>query len=90
MVPPFRVSVMLDRPFATSETRMFSMEAAVSAQFIKALENAVAIRVPVVLNIDAGNAVRLTQFSQAYEKSVAAAKLIDGNEVRLVQVAHEP
>ena len=65
LVPPPRVSVMLDWPLVTSEVRMFSMEVAVRAQPLKALLNAVEISVPVVLNMFAGKLVRLVQTYQA-------------------------
>ena len=45
----------------TSEVRMFSMDAAVKAQPPKARLNALAISVPVVSNIFAGNDERLLQ-----------------------------
>ena len=77
---------MLDWPLVTSEVRMFSMEVAVKAQFRKVLTNAVATSVPVVLNMFAGNVVRLVQFIQACEKFVPALVLIKGNEVKLEQV----
>ena len=78
---------MLDWPLVTSEVRMFSMEVAVRAQFWKALVNAVATSVPVVLNMFAGNEDKLVQLSQAREKLVPAPVLISGNEVRLVQLS---
>jgi hypothetical protein len=86
LVPPPRVSVMLDWPLVTRDVRMFSMEVAVRAQFRKALLNAVATSVPVVLNMFAGNVARLIQFIQVCEKFVPALVLIKGNEVKLVQV----
>ena len=61
LVPPLRVNVMLDWPLVTSEVRIFSMEVAVRAQFWKAPVKAPAIRVPVVLNMFAGNVARLVQ-----------------------------
>ena len=45
----------------TSDVRMFSMEVAVRAQPVKALVKAVATSVPVVLNMFAGNVVRLLE-----------------------------
>ena len=69
----------------TSEVRMFSMEVAVRAQFRKASVNAVAISVPVVLNMFAGNEVRLEHCRQALLKVVPAAVLINGKDVRLEQ-----
>ena len=61
LVPPERVSVMLDWPLVTSEVRIFSMEVAVRAQFWKAPLKAVAFKVPVVSNMLAGNVERLVQ-----------------------------
>ena len=87
LVPPLRPSVMLDWPLVTSEVRMFSMEAAVRAQVLKARINAVELRVPVVSNMFAGNVERLAQLFQASPKNVAEVKLIAGKEVRLEQPA---
>lgn len=90
LVPPLRSSVMLDWPLVTNEVRMFSMEAAVRAQLVKALAKAPEIRVPVVLNMFAGNDERLVQFSQVRLKAVAAAKLSDGKDVRPEQPCQAP
>lgn len=87
LVPPLRPSVMLDWPLVTSEVRMFSMEAAVRAQMLKARIKAVEVRVPVVLNTLAGKVARLVQPSQASPKNVAEVKLIAGKDVRLEQLA---
>ena len=65
LVPPFRLSVMLDLPLVTSEVRMFSMETAVKAQLKKAKSKALEIRVPVVLNMFAGKVERALQLAQA-------------------------
>ena len=85
LVPPPRVSVMLDWPLVTSEVRMFSMEAAVRAQFRKALTKAPAASVPVVLNMFAGKDERLVHKYQQDSNCVADAKLRAGKEVRLLQ-----
>ena len=85
LVPPDSVSVIPDRPLVFSETRMFSMDWAVRAQFWKAPLKAVAFKVPVVLNIFAGNDASLVQLNQACKKSVPELKTRDGKEVRLEQ-----
>ena len=77
---------MVDWPLVTSEVRMFSMEAAVKAQLVKAPRNAVGISVPVVLNIFTGNDARLVQPLQASRKVVPAARLREGKEVRPLQL----
>ena len=71
----------------TREVRMFSMEAAVRAQLLNALLNAVATSVPVVLNMFAGNEERLVQPSQAPLKLVPDTMLIAGNDVSPVQLS---
>ena len=76
---------MLDWPLVTSEVRMFSMEVAVRAQLPKAKSNAVATRVPVVLNMEAGNEARLVRFAQVAVKLVPEAVLTSGHDVRLEQ-----
>lgn len=86
LVPPERVSVMLDWPLVTSEVRMFSMEAAVRAHPLKALVNAVATSVPVVLNMFAGNEERFPQNCQAALKLVPDTMLIAGNDVSPLQL----
>ena len=85
--PPSRLSVMLDWPLVTNEVRMFSMEAAVRAQFVKALRKASEARVPVALKTFAGNVARLEHPSQQFLKVVAEAKLRAGKEVRPVQLS---
>lgn len=85
LVPPARVNVMLDWPLVTRDVRMFSMEAAVRAQPLKVSANAPETRVPVVLNMFAGNEVRPVQLFQACPKFVPAAVLISGKFVRLEQ-----
>ena len=66
LVPPKRLSVMLDWPLVTSDVRMFSMEAAVRAQLLNVLLNAVETSVPVASNMLAGKVARLLQLFQAY------------------------
>jgi hypothetical protein len=65
---------------------MFSIEAAVRAQVVKARIKAVEVRVPVVLNTLAGKVARLAQPLQASPKDVAEVKLIAGKEARLEQL----
>ena len=84
LVPLLRWSVILDCPLVTREVRMFSIEAAVRAQLLKASVNAVDIKVPVVLNTFAGNNERLVHSSQALPKVVAVLKLRAGNDVKLL------
>ena len=67
---------------------MFSMDVAVRAQLLKAWLKASPTRVPVVLNIFAGNELKLEQNDQASFRRVAEAKLSAGNEVRPVQNCH--
>jgi hypothetical protein len=54
LVPPLMPRVMLEAPFVSSETRMFSIDCAVRAQMDQDCRNALKKRVPVVSNIFAG------------------------------------
>ena len=64
---------------------MFSIEVAVRAQFRNVFKNAVATRVPVVLNMLAGKSARLLQPFQAARKNVPDEVSIKGKLVRLEQ-----
>ena len=88
LVPPFKSNVIPDLPLVTRDVRIFSMDVAFKAQAWNAPINAAAIKVPVVLNIFAGNVVRLVQLYQAVSNLVAELKLSAGNEVKLVQPRH--
>ena len=85
LVPPLRVSVMLDWPLVTSEVRIFSMDVAVRAQFWKAPLKAPGASVPVVLNMFAGNVARLVQPFHPFKKTVPTLKARAGKEVSAMQ-----
>ena len=85
LVPPLILKVILDAPFVSRLTRMFSIDCAVRAQLDQARLNALEISVPVVSNMLAGKLVRLLQLYQVYLKLVPAAVSINGKLVRLEQ-----
>ena len=76
--PPLMVNVTFEAPFVSSETRMFSMDWAVSAQFNHADVNAEEISDPVLSNMFAGKFAKLLALRQLSVKRVALAKFNDG------------
>jgi len=86
LVPPLMARVMLEAPFVSSETRMFSIDCAVSAQICQAKANALATSVPVVSNMLAGKSARLLQPYQVAKKLVPLEVLSTGKLVSPVQV----
>jgi len=85
LVPPSMLRVMLEAPFVSKLTRMFSIDCAVSAQICQAKANALATSVPVVSNMLAGKSARLLQLYQARKKLVDEEVLSSGKLVRLLQ-----
>ena len=87
LVPPSMPSVIPVAPLVSSETRMFSIDCAVRAQFLQALLKAAAISAPVVSNMLAGKSDRELQNAQALLKSAPLEVFNNGKLVRLEQLA---
>ena len=81
-VPPLRLTVPFNWPAVFRETRMLLTLVWLRAQFCQALVKLVAVQ---VLNIAAGNVVRLVQFCQALKKLVPLLTSSRGKDVRPVQ-----
>ena len=81
LVPPLILKVILDAPFVSSETRMFSIDCAVRAQLSQARLNALETSVPVVSNMLAGKLARFVELYQEYWQLVIEVVSNSGKSV---------